>query len=89
MVFVVGLIIVATTAVGGIRGDTRDSNCRTALRTLKLATESYYSAHDAYPVNKNVLVDDRLVKAGDVEGYDVAFQAGEARPTFTPSGDCG
>lgn len=87
-VFVVGLIWVAVVSVNGIRDDTREGRCQTELRTLKLATEQYFAENDAYPVNKNVLVDAKLVSAGDVENWSVSFEADATRPTYTAIGDC-
>ncbi|MEO6987851.1 MAG: hypothetical protein ABI239_04315 [Aquihabitans sp.] len=87
-VFVIGLIWVAVVSVNGIRDDTREGRCQTELRTLKLATEQYYAENDAYPVNKDVLVDAQLVAAGEVEHWRVGFEADATRPTYTAIGDC-
>ena len=87
-VLVIGLIWVALVSVNGIRNDTRDGRCQTELRTLKLATEQYFAENDAYPVNKTVLVDARLLAAGDVENYDMTFEADATRPDYTATGDC-
>src|SRR4051812_42400682 len=71
VVVVVGLLIVATVSVRGIRSETSNSNCQTQLRTLKLATEQYHSKTQAYPNNTSVLVDSKLVKADEVKDWTV------------------
>ncbi|MBX3313999.1 MAG: type II secretion system protein [Actinobacteria bacterium] len=88
VVCVTGLLIVAVVSVNGIRDDTRDGNCRDALRALKTAAEQYHAANDAYPVNKDVLVDSGIVSADDVEGWNVEFAAGAEEPTYVATGDC-
>lgn len=87
-VFVVGLVWVAVVSVNGIEDDTRQGRCQTELRTLKLSTERYHSENDAYPVNKDVLVDAKLVSAGDVKNWTVGFEADATRPTYTAIDDC-
>jgi type II secretory pathway pseudopilin PulG len=92
LVFVVaciaGLLLVAVVSVNGIRDDTRDGNCRDALRALKTASEQYHAANDAYPVNKDVLIDSGIVDADDVEGWTVEFDAGAEEPTYVATGSC-
>lgn len=87
-VFVVGLIWVAVVSVNGIEDDTREGRCQTELRTLKLAAGQYFAENDAYPVNKNVLVDANLVAAGDIKNWSVTFEAEATVPTYTAVGDC-
>lgn len=87
-VLLLGLMWVATTNIGSIRGETAASNCQSELRTLKIATESYRAANDAYPANKEVLVDDGLVAAADVEHWSVSFAASADGPVYEPDGPC-
>ncbi|MCB0977112.1 MAG: hypothetical protein KDB02_06595 [Acidimicrobiales bacterium] len=88
VVFVVGLLAVAVMSVDGIRDDTRVSNCRDALRALKMATEQFHSANDSYPINKSVLVESGIVRSDEVEGWIIEFKAGATEPTYTATGDC-
>lgn len=88
IVFVTGLLTIAIVSINGIRSDTNVANCRDALRALKVATEQYHSANDSYPVNKDVLVEEGIVKAGDVKGWRLEFAAGATVPTYVPTGDC-
>ncbi len=73
VVFVAGLLFVATTSVRSIRNETAPSNCQTQLRTLKLATEQYRSNNQAYPVDETVLVDTGLVTAEEIDDWTVRF----------------
>ncbi|CAN5583149.1 hypothetical protein BH10ACT1_BH10ACT1_28930 [soil metagenome] len=89
LVFVVGLLIVATTSIRNIRHETASSNCQTQLRSLKLATEQYHAANQAYPVDKSVLIDEGLVTADEVDHYSVEFDATATEPTYRPAdGTC-
>lgn len=87
-VFLVGLAWVASTNIGSIRGETAASNCQSELRTLKIATESYRAANDAYPVDEEVLVDSGLVAATDIEHWSVSFTASADEPVYEPEGPC-
>lgn len=82
VVFVTGLLMVATVSVCNIRKETSTSNCQTDLRFLKLATEQYHSENDAYPIDKSVLIDGGLVKAADVSRWTVEYQARDTSPTY-------
>lgn len=82
VVFVAGLLIVATTSVRGIRSETSSSNCQTELRTLKLATERYRASNDAYPADTSVLVDEGLVDDDDVSRWTVEFGSDDTTPTY-------
>lgn len=82
LVFVVGLLVVATTSIRNIRSETSTGNCQTELRTLKLATERYHSNNDAYPADKSVLIDEKLVDGDDVERWTVEFGGGDTEPTY-------
>ncbi|CAN5907765.1 hypothetical protein BH23ACT2_BH23ACT2_21480 [soil metagenome] len=88
VVVVVGLVFVATAASRAIRDDTASSNCQTELRTLKLATERFWSENDAYPVDKAVLVDAGLVSPDDVDNWEVVSEPGDSSPEYRPSGPC-
>lgn len=88
VVCVVGLILIAVVSVNGIRDDTREGNCRDALRALKTASGQYQAANDAYPVNKDVLIDSGIVDEDEVEGWNVEFAAGAEEPTYVPTGPC-
>ncbi len=87
-IFLVVLVWIASTNIGSIRGETAASNCQSELRTLKIATESYRAANDAYPANKDVLVDGGLVAADDIENWSVSFTAAADRPVYEPDGPC-
>ncbi|MCU1497431.1 MAG: hypothetical protein JWM47_1384 [Acidimicrobiales bacterium] len=82
LVFVVGLLVVITASVRGIRHDTSTSNCQTQLRTLKLATEQYHAKNQAYPNDTSVLVDSGLVKAAEVADWTVQLPSTASEPTF-------
>lgn len=88
VVFIAGLIAVAAWAVNGINADTSATNCETALRNLKMATESYHSENDAYPVDKGVLIDLDYVEESDVEGWRLEL-SNAVTPTYTGTGSCG
>jgi hypothetical protein len=87
-VLLLGLVWVATTNIGSIRSETAASNCQSELRTLKIATESYRAANDAYPADKDVLIDDGLVAADDIEHWSVSFTAAADEPVYEPEGPC-
>lgn len=90
VVFVAGLLIVATTSVRNIRSETDTSNCQTERRTLKLATERYHASNDAYPADKSILIDEGLVDADDVSRWTVEFGANDTEPTYRSLDDaCG
>ncbi|QXC59559.1 hypothetical protein KSP35_14325 [Aquihabitans sp. G128] len=87
LVFVVGLLVVATVSVRNIRHETSSSNCQTQLRTLKLATERYHAVNQAYPVDKSVLVDGGLVTASEVADWTVDFASAATEPTYRAADD--
>lgn len=82
-VFVAGLLAIIVVSVGNIRAETATSNCQTDLRTLKLATEQYHSENDAYPSDKDVLVEGGFARADEVARWDVSFGADDTVPTYT------
>jgi Tfp pilus assembly protein PilE len=88
VVFVAGLLLVATTASRAIGDETASSNCQTELRTLKLATERYHAENDTYPSDKTVLVNAGLVGSDEVENWEVIAGATDAPPDYRPGGPC-
>ncbi len=88
VVFVAGLLLVATTSVRNIRRETRTSNCQTELRTLKLATERYHAENDAYPADTSVLLDGKFVTADEVANWTVTFSSAQRTPAYRATGDC-
>lgn len=82
------LLGLALWSVSGIRSDTRQSECQTALRSLKLAAESYRSATDTWPASNDVLVKDGYAKAEDLTGYRVTTASGATEPSYTATGEC-
>ena len=88
VVFIAGLIAVAAWAVSGINAETSATNCETALRNLKMATEQYHAENDAYPVDKAVLIDLGYVEDDDVSGWHLEL-SNAVTPTYTGTGSCG
>lgn len=90
---VVGLVVIllglASWGVNGIRDDTRDSFCQSALRSLKLAVGEYQAGTDRLPVDNKALIDLGYVKAEDIRGYRVTVSPGDIEPTFVAHGRCG
>lgn len=86
-IFVLGLFLAGLWAVVGIQDDTRESECQTALRDLKIATEAYRAATESYPASVDVLVDSRYLDE-TVEGYRLELVPGDLRPTYHPVGRC-
>lgn len=86
-VFLVGLIAAAVWAITGINSDTASTNCETALRNLKIATEQYHAENDAYPVDKGVLIDLDYVEEDDVAGWTLDL-SNAVTPTYTGTGSC-
>ena len=88
VVFMAGLIVVSVWAINGINSDTATTNCETALRNLKMATEQYHAENDAYPVDKGVLIDLGYVEESEVSGWHLDL-SNAVTPTYTGTGSCG
>ena len=88
LVFVTGLLIIASVSVRNIKRDTSTSNCQTELRTLKLATERYHSESTTYPIDKSVLVEGGLVSTAEVANWTIEFEGPYRAPIYRAVDDC-
>lgn len=83
-VFVVGLIMVAVTSAQNIAADTRQANCQTELRNLKMAVADYNSDHGRYPTSVHQVVAAGLVSADDVDSWTITSGGGQIAPVYRP-----
>lgn len=88
-VFVVGLALVALTSVRAISRDTATSDCQTELRTLKLAVAEYQANTGAFPADRGVLVEARLLDADSSPGWTIERIEADQAPTYRAVGSNG
>ena len=80
----IGIVIVS---VGGIESGTADRDCRTELRALKTATETFKSNVGFYPPDDQALDDSGILRLGKSPNFDVGLDA-DGKPTYAAVGDC-
>lgn len=83
-VFVVGLVVIAVTSARNIAADTRQSNCQTELRNLKMAVAEFHAARGAYPTSVTELVAADQVALDDVDSWSITGGGGAGPPTYRP-----
>lgn len=81
------LIAIVIVSVGGIESGTSDRDCRTELRALKAATETFNATIGAYPPNDKALEDAGMLAESKSPNWDVGVDA-DGQPDYRSVGDC-
>lgn len=82
--FLIGIVVVS---VGGIESGTSDRDCRTELRALKAATETFNSTLGVYPPDEQALDDAGMLAPSKTPNWDVAVGS-DGQPEYRQVGDC-
>lgn len=88
LVVVALLFAIVVVSVRGIEGDATDSDCRTELRRIKVATEQFYAELGVYPPSRDALLDGGFVKAADVRNHIIDPAGSAKEPTYRGTGPC-
>lgn len=80
----IGIVVVS---VGGIESGTEDRDCRTELRALKAATETFKSNVGFYPPDDQALDDSGILRLGKSPNFDVSLDP-DGKPQFNAVGSC-
>jgi hypothetical protein len=83
-VFVVGLVLIAVTSAHDIAADTRQSNCQTELRNLKMAVAGYHASRGSYPSTVAEVLAAGEVPAADVDSWSITGGGGAEPPSYRP-----
>jgi competence protein ComGC len=83
-VFVVGLVLIAVNSAHDISADTRQSNCQTELRNLKMAVAEYHAARGSYPASVAEVLAAGTVEAEGVDSWSITGGGGTEPPTYRP-----
>ena len=83
-VFVVGLVMIAVTSARAIQSDTRQSNCETELRNLKMAVADFHSDRGSYPTSVAEVVAAGKVEADEVSRWSISDGGVDQPPVYRP-----
>jgi Tfp pilus assembly protein PilE len=83
-VFVVGLVLIAVNSAHDIAADTRQSNCQTELRNLKMAVAEYHASRGTYPSTVADVLAAGTVEPGEVDSWSITGGGGAEPPTYRP-----
>ena len=88
LVVFIGLVVVITVSVGGLRSDADQRDCRSELRAIRSASVRYQADVGTFPPNKAELLQVSYLAEEDAPNYEVSPVGGNGDPTYPATGPC-